>query len=151
MSEPVRRPVLAASIAVFRDGKVLLARRGKAPAVGLWSLPGGRIEPGERMAEAVLRELDEEVGISADVIGFVDHVEHVERNSAGHVTAHAVIAAFAGRWTGGEPRLSDEATGILWVDPLSPGDLPMTRHLPEILARAVRIAAGAGRAAGAEG
>lgn len=135
------RPVLAASIAVFRDGKVLLAERAKAPARGLYSLPGGRIERGERLEEAVLRELSEEVGISARVIGFVDHVEHIERNAEGDVTAHAVICAFAGHWESGEPTLSDEASALVWVDPLAPGDLPMTRGLPDILAKASQLAA----------
>jgi len=137
-----RKPVLAASIAVFREGKVLLAQRGKAPALGLWSLPGGRIEPGEALQEAVLRELFEEVGIKAQVLGFVDHVEHIARNEAGDITAHAVICAYAGRWLAGEPQLSDEATALAWVDPFNPPDLPMTRRLPEILARAARIAEG---------
>ncbi|MCA0406492.1 MAG: NUDIX hydrolase [Proteobacteria bacterium] len=137
-----RKPVLAASIAVFREGKVLLAQRGKAPAQGLWSLPGGRIEPGESLQEAVLRELFEEVGIKAQVLGFVDHVEHIARNEAGEITAHAVICAYAGRWLAGEPQLSDEAIALAWVDPLNPPDLPMTRRLPEILARAARIAEG---------
>jgi len=135
MSEP-KRPVLAASIAVFRDGKVLLARRGKAPALGLYSLPGGRIEPGERMQDAVLRELFEEVGLRASLVGFVDHVEHIEHAEDGTLRAHAVICAFAGHWEAGEPRLSDEATDLLWVDPLFPGELPMTRGLPEILRKA---------------
>lgn len=137
----VTRPTLAASIAVFREGRVLLAQRGKAPALGLWSLPGGRIEAGERMAEAVLRELSEEVGISAKVVGFVDHVEHIELAPDGSLRAHAVICAFAGRWVAGEPQLSDEATGLLWVDPFQPGDLPMTRGLPAILAQAAAIMA----------
>jgi len=137
-----RKPVLAASIAVFREGKVLLAQRGKAPAQGLWSLPGGRIEPGESLQEAVLRELFEEVGIKAQVLGFVDHVEHIARNEAGEITAHAVICAYAGRWLAGEPQLSDEAIALAWVDPLNPPDLSMTRRLPEILARAARIAEG---------
>lgn len=141
MSESPERPVLAASIAVFREGKVLLAQRGKAPALGLWSLPGGRIEPGERMADAVLRELAEEVGLRAEIIGFVDHVEHIEHTEDGSLKAHAVICAFAGRWTGGEAQTSDEATAVLWVDPLAPGDLPMTRGLPAILARAAGISA----------
>ncbi len=83
MADSMSKPVLAASIAVFREGKVLLAQRGKAPARGLFSLPGGRIEPGERMAEAVLRELQEEVGLSAEIAGFVDHVEHIEHGPDG--------------------------------------------------------------------
>lgn len=133
------KPVLAASIAVFRDGQVLLARRAKAPGFGLYSLPGGRVEPGETMREAVLRELQEEVGLSAAVTGFIDHVEHIEHDGDGALRAHAVVAAFAGEWRGGEPILSDEVSDVRWVDPLAPGDLPMTRRLPEILAGAVAL------------
>ncbi|MCA3628775.1 MAG: NUDIX hydrolase [Methylobacterium sp.] len=141
MAGSMSRPVLAASIAVFRDGKVLLAQRGKAPARGLFSLPGGRIEPGERMAEAVLRELQEEVGLTARIAGFVDHVEHIEHSPDGALVAHAVICAFAGYWTGGEAMISDEAQALLWVDPLDPGDLPMTRGLPDILRKAQQLIA----------
>ena len=148
MAASMSRPVLAASIAVFRDGKVLLAQRGKAPARGLFSLPGGRIEPGERMAEAVLRELHEEVGLKAEIAGFVDHVEHIEHGPDGALLAHAVICAFAGHWTGGEAMISHEAEALLWVDPLDPGDLPMTRGLPDILRKAHQlITRGTGRAA----
>ncbi|WP_150287930.1 NUDIX hydrolase [Rhabdaerophilum calidifontis] len=143
MSDPPARPVLAASIAVFRDGRVLVARRARAPALGLWSLPGGRIEPGERMAEGALRELAEEVGVTAEIVGFVDHVEHIEHDPAGLLRAHAVIAAFAGRWIAGEPTPSAEISDIRWVDPLAPGDLAMTRGLEAVLARAARLVAGA--------
>lgn len=135
-----RKPVLAASIAVFREGKVLLAQRGKAPALGLWSLPGGRIEPGETLEAAVLRELYEEVGVRAEVIGFVDHVEHIEILPDGTVKAHAIICAYAGRWLHGEPQRTEEASDVLWAEPLAPPDLPMTRRLPEILARAAQLA-----------
>ncbi|KAF0230404.1 MAG: hypothetical protein FD175_1726 [Beijerinckiaceae bacterium] len=136
------RPVLAASIAVFRDGKVLLAQRAKAPALGLYSLPGGRIEPGETLRDGVLRELKEEVGLVADVVGFIDHVEHIEHGPDGTLNAHAVIAAFAGHWRAGEAMLSDEVSDILWVDPFAPGDLPMTRGLHDVLARAADLISG---------
>ena len=127
---------------------MLLAQRGKAPALGLYSLPGGRIEPGETMQAGVLRELMEEVGLVADLVGFVDHVEHIDYAEDGSLRAHAVIAAFAGIWRAGEASLSDEASDILWVDPLKPGDLPMTRGLPAILARAASLVAGHDLAAG---
>ncbi len=139
MADSMSKPVLAASIAVFREGKVLLAQRGKAPARGLFSLPGGRIEPGERMTEAVLRELKEEVGLSAEIAGFVDHVEHIEHGPDGALVAHAVICAFAGHWRAGEPTLSEEAEALVWVDPLDPGDLPMTRGLRDILRKAHQL------------
>lgn len=137
----VSRPVLAASIAVFRAGRVLLIRRAKAPALGLYSLPGGRIEAGETLRDGVLRELQEELALEADLVGFVDHVEHIEADEAGSIRAHAVIAAYCGHWRAGEPIPSDEVSDWRWVDPLAPGDLPMTRHLPEILARAAAMVA----------
>ena len=71
------RPILAASIAVFRRGRVLIARRARAPLLGLYSLPGGVVELGETLREAALRELKEEVGLDAEVTGFLDHVEPI--------------------------------------------------------------------------
>ena len=64
------RPILAASVAVFRHGKVLLASRTAPPAQNLFSLPGGLVEVGEGLAEAALRELMEEVGVTARIVGF---------------------------------------------------------------------------------
>lgn len=151
MSNPAARPVLAASIAVFRDGgQVLLARRGAAPMADIWSLPGGKVEAGETMAEAALRELREEVGVEAEMIGFNDHVEHIERDAAGAVAAHYVIASFVGRWRAGEPTPGPEASAVAWVDPFQPGDLTMTRGLPAILRRAAVIAAKAAMPDGGE-
>ena len=98
------RPVLAASIAVFRDGKVLLATRTKPPADQLWSLPGGKVEAGETLEEAALRELDEEVGVTARILGFNRHVEIFGRDAEGAVTHHFVVASFIGEWLSGEPR-----------------------------------------------
>ena len=134
------RPVLAASVAVFRDGRVLLARRGRAPLAGLWSLPGGGVEIGESLEQAALRELREEVGVEADILGFNRHVEAIERDDGGRVRAHFVIASFVARWRAGEPRVSEEAAAVAWVDPAAPGDRPMTRGLPDVL-RAARVIA----------
>ena len=75
------RPFLAASIAVFRDGLVLLAERAVPPGARCFSLPGGLVEPGEGLRDAALRELREETGVEAEVIGFNDHVEVIERDA----------------------------------------------------------------------
>ena len=66
---------MGASIAVFKGDTVLLVQRGRAPFRGLWSLPGGSIEPGESAREAALRELKEETGITAEIEGVVENVE----------------------------------------------------------------------------
>jgi 8-oxo-dGTP diphosphatase len=133
------RPILAVSMAVFRDGRALIARRARAPWLGAFSLPGGVVEVGETLEQAALRELAEEVGVEADILGFVRHVEPIQREGE-RVRAHFVIVVFAARWRRGEPALSDEVDEIAWVDPFNLGDRPTTPELPDILARAAMLA-----------
>lgn len=132
------RPVLAVSLAVFRDGRALVARRARAPLRGLYSLPGGVVEIGETLQEAALRELREEVGVEARIVAFNDHVQSIVRDECG-VKAHYVIASFIGRWTAGEPQPSEEAEDVAWIDPTALGDLPVTPGLEAILARAAGL------------
>ncbi|GGG40212.1 NUDIX hydrolase [Chelatococcus composti] len=132
------RPFLAASVATFRDGRVLLATRGRPPMEARWSLPGGLVEPGEHLHEAALRELREEVGVEAEIAGFVDHVEIIERDATG-VVHHFVIAAFAAHWRAGEPAPGPEAGDVRWVLPGEVTQLPTTPGLAAIVARAAAI------------
>ncbi len=134
------RPIVAASIAVFREGRVLIARRARAPWAGAFSLPGGVVEVGETLAQAALRELREEVGVEAVIAGFVRHVEPIQREGA-RVRAHFVIAVFKGLWLSGEPQRGEEVSEIAWVDPLALGDRPTTPELADILARAAALPA----------
>ena len=132
------RPVLAASIAVFRGNRVLVARRAKMPLGGLYSLPGGVVEIGETLREAALRELMEEVGIVARIVAFNDHVESIVRSPDG-VQSHYVIASFAALWLSGEARTSLEADSIAWVGPQEIARLPTTPGLAQIVARAATL------------
>jgi 8-oxo-dGTP diphosphatase len=132
------RPILAVSVAVFREGRVLLARRGRAPMKGRYSLPGGRVELGETLEEAALRELYEEVAVRAEIVAFNDHLEAITRDSRG-VSSHFVIASFVARWREGEGNTSEEADALLWVDPARPLPEPTTPGLAPILARAARL------------
>jgi 8-oxo-dGTP diphosphatase len=133
------RPFLAASVAVFRDGRVLLASRGRPPMEALWSLPGGMVEPGETLGEAALRELHEEVGVEAKLIGLLAPVEIIERDTQGRVRLHFVIAPHAARWVSGEPRTGPEAREIRWVTEAESAKLPSTPGLPAILAQAFAL------------
>lgn len=135
------RPFLAASVAVLRDGRVLVAARGQPPLRGVFTLPGGLVEPGETIREAALRELREETGVDAEIVGFNDHVEVIERDADGRVAAHFVVTSFVGRWTGGEATVGPEALRTIWVAPDSVGDLATTPQLPAVLRRAALIAA----------
>ena len=143
MSEPAERlfparPILAVSTAVFRDGRVLLARRARAPWAGAFSLPGGVVEVGETLEAAAARELSEEVGVEVEFAGFVGHVQPISRE-AGRVRAHYVIVVLAARWRAGEPRLSAEVDEIAWVDPQALGERKTTPELPALVARAAAI------------
>ena len=136
---PALHPVLAASVAVFRDGRVLLAARGRPPARGVFSLPGGKVEPGETLVQAALREVEEETGLTPRLLGFIDHVEVIGREAEGRLTHHYVIAAFAARWQGGEARPSEEALELRWADPATLDGLPVTPGLAGIIAKAVAL------------
>jgi 8-oxo-dGTP diphosphatase len=136
-----QRPILAVSVAVFREGRVLVGRRARAPMAGRFSLPGGVVEVGETLAEAVARELFEEVGVQADIIAFNRHVEPIARERD-RVRAHFVVASFVARWARGEARVSEEVDAVAWVDPAALGTLLTTPELEEIVAGAARIESG---------
>jgi 8-oxo-dGTP diphosphatase len=132
------RPILAVSAAVFREGRVLIVRRARAPLIEHFSLPGGGVEVGETLAAAVARELMEEVGVKAEIIAFNRHVEAIEREGE-RIRAHYAIASFVARWTSGEPCLSDEVDAVDWIDPAAGPPSPTTPGLGEILTSAARI------------
>lgn len=130
------RPFLAVSIAVFRAGKVLLATRTRPPFAGAFSLPGGLVETGEALAEAALRELSEEVDVKARVIAFNRHVESIERDDAGRIKRHFVIASFVGEWIAGEGTPGLEAGEVIWAEPSRFSQLHCTPHTAEVVAGA---------------
>ena len=135
------RPILAASVAVFRNGKVLLGLRKNPPAAEVFSLPGGVVEIGERLEEAALRELFEETGVKASIIGFAGHTQVIDQDGTGKVRRHFVVASFAARWVSGEGAPSAEAPQLIWKDPQDLGDLPVTPNLQTILKAATAIMA----------
>lgn len=106
----VAHPVPAVGVVCFRSGAVLLIRRGTPPLQGEWSLPGGRIEFGEKAADAALRELKEETGVTARLTGLIDVVDAIfHSRSTGETTRHYVLADYAAEWISGEPIAGDDA------------------------------------------
>lgn len=138
MTEPVR-PTLAASAAVFRDGRVLLARRGFNPGLGLWSLPGGRVEPGETVAQAAAREVMEEVQVTAQVLGVAAVLDFITLDEADRLKSHFVVIAHAALWQAGEPQVGEEATEIGWFLPEEVAGLATTRGLSEVVLKAAAL------------
>lgn len=129
-------PLAAVSVALFRNGRVLLIQRGQPPAEGLWSLPGGHIEPGEPALEAARRELREETGLAAQLLGVSDAVEVIHRDENSRVTFHRVLLLFYGLWRAGEPRAGSDARAVGWFEPQALSRLPVTEGLAGSVARA---------------
>lgn len=104
-------PVPAVGVVCLRDDTVLLIRRGKPPRMGQWSLPGGRIEPGERAVDAALRELMEETGVTARITGLLDVVDGLFPEA----DRHYVLIDYAAEWVSGEPVAGDDALEARFV------------------------------------
>ncbi|KQT83000.1 NUDIX hydrolase [Methylobacterium sp. Leaf466] len=137
------RPFVGASIAVLREGRVLLAARANEPLRGVWTLPGGLVEPGETLASAALRELREEVGVEAEVLGPLTPTEIILHGADGRLRHHYVIHPHAALWRGGEPVPGPEALGVRWATLAEVAGLETTPGLAETLGEAfARRAAG---------
>jgi 8-oxo-dGTP diphosphatase len=132
---PPSYPQLAVSAAIFRDDKVLLVRRAKSPANGLYSLPGGRVEFGESLHTALHREVDEETGLRIEIAGLAGWREVLPGTGRGHY----LIMSFAARWIGQEPRLNSEHDDFKWLTPNRLGDLRVTVGLQEVIDAAGRL------------
>ena len=127
-------PVPAVGVVCLRGDAVLLVRRGTPPMRGSWSLPGGRIEPGERAVDAALRELAEETGVVAQLTGLIDVVDGIFPDSG----RHYVLIDYAARWLSGEPVAGDDALEARFV-PLGEVEAVITwSETRRIIAEAVR-------------
>jgi len=136
------RPYLAVSAAIFRDGRVLIVRRARPPAYGLYTLPGGGVELGETLEQAVAREVREETALEVEPIALAGYRQAIGRDDAGRIERHFVILPFAARWVAGEVLLNDELAEAQWLAPAALSGLKTTEGLAEIIAAAAdRIAA----------
>ncbi len=132
-----QRPVLAVSAAIVRDGKLLVVRRARKPALNLYTFPGGGVETGETLTEAVIREVREETALTIEPVALAGHREAIVRDGEGRVERHFVILCFASRWLAGEPVLNEELDDSRWVTPAELGALRTTDGLAEIAAAAL--------------
>jgi 8-oxo-dGTP diphosphatase len=132
-----QRPYLAVSAVILRDGKVLVVRRARKPALNLYTLPGGAVEAGETLHEAVMREVREETQLVIEPVALAGHREVIMRDAQGRVERHFLILSFAARWLSGEATLNEELDDARWLAPPELTGLKTTDGLAEIVAAAV--------------
>jgi len=130
------RPYLAVSAAIIRDGKVLVVRRARKPALNLYTLPGGAVELGETLHEAVTREVHEETQLTIEPVALAGQREVIVRDAQKRIERHFVILCFAARWLSGEPVLNEELDDARWLTPAEFVGLKTTEGLAEIVAAA---------------
>ena len=108
-------PLAGVGAVVVENGRVLLVRRGHEPLKGRWSLPGGLIELGEGLEEAVRREVQEETGLLVEPVELVEVLDRIHRED-GRVRYHYVIADYLCRVTGGKLEAASDADEVRWVE-----------------------------------
>ena len=108
-------PLVGVGGVVVDRGRVLLVRRGTEPLRGHWSLPGGLIEVGEALADALIREVKEETGLEVRTVELIELLDRIHREGE-RVRYHYVIADYLCIVTGGELRASSDADEVRWVE-----------------------------------
>lgn len=141
-------PIPAVIAVVIRNDQTLLVRRANPPDAGMWGFPGGRIEFGETVKEAAIRELLEETGVHAQAQDVITTLDVLVRDSSGAVEQHYILIAVQCRWVSGNPVAGDDALEARWfpVADLDPSRLAMSADVDVIARRALASASNLGDA-----
>lgn len=110
-------PRVGVGAITFKDGKVLLVKRGIEPSRGLWAIPGGTLKLGETLQECAAREILEETGITINVGDCVYVFDFIERDDQRKIKFHYVIVDFAADYLSGEAKGADDAEDARWFSP----------------------------------
>lgn len=120
--------------------RVLLIKRGREPALGRWSLPGGLVDVGETLTDALRREILEETGIAVTVGPMVETLDRIIYDDAGRVRFHYVLVDYLCTVGADEPLGASDAEEARWFEIERLGDLEMTEATHEVIAKALTIA-----------
>ncbi|MCW5979023.1 MAG: NUDIX hydrolase [Bryobacteraceae bacterium] len=132
------RPIIGVGALVFQRGRILLVERGKEPLKGYWSIPGGVVEVGERLEEAVRREVLEETGLEVKPLGVFEIFERIIRDAEGRPEYHYVLVDYLCRVVGGAACAADDACAVRWVKRRDLAACRITEGTLEVIARAFR-------------
>ncbi len=134
------RPLVGIGVVVLRPDAVLLVRRGRPPALGAWSIPGGAQDLGETAEAAARRELLEETNMVVGGLSLVTHVDSIHHSNDGRIQYHYTILDFAARWVAGEPTPGSDVTEAAFVQFDDLNDLGLWNEAIRVigLARAIK-------------
>lgn len=133
-----RRPLLGVGALILDGDRILMAQRGKQPLLGWWSLPGGALETGELLADAVRREVREETGLEIEPLGVIEIFERIMRDDRGEPEYHYVLIDYLCRVAGGTLCAGDDVCSVEWVDRSELPRLQITEGTLAVIDKAFR-------------
>jgi len=139
-------PLVGVGAVIVEDNRVLLIRRGQAPLLGEWSLPGGVLECGETLREAVIREAREETGLvveTGEMLGVYERIIRSEdgRSEDRRVRYHYVLIDFLCRPASGDLKAASDAADVRWFAPEELAALSLRRDTNDVIAKGLKRAA----------
>jgi 8-oxo-dGTP diphosphatase len=131
-----KHPLVGVGALIFRRGSILLVERGRNPLKGYWSLPGGLVESGEKLEDAVKREILEETGLRIKPVSVFEIFERIMRDARGRAEYHYVLIDYVARVTGGELKPADDVARAIWTPRARLGDYRLTEGTRAVIERA---------------
>ena len=135
-----RRPIPAVGAVIVKGKDVLLVMRGKEPGYGQWSIPGGAIQVGETMEQAVVREIREEVGVTIDSITLVETLDRIIPDEKGLILYHYVLLDFLCLYRSGELRPGSDVIEVRWVKEGDLGRYALPKETEEVIRKGLEMA-----------
>jgi 8-oxo-dGTP diphosphatase len=132
-------PVVGVGAVVVRGAKALLVKRAHEPRQGEWSLPGGLLELGESLQDAVRREIKEETSLEIEIGPVIETFDRVHRDDAGKIRYHFVIVDFVCWSSGGEAVPGSDADGVAWVTADEIDDYNVNAHAKAVILKGLEV------------
>jgi len=132
------RPLVGVGPVIVKDSRVLLIRRGQAPLLGEWSLPGGVLECGETLREATIREAREETGLIVETGELLGVYERAIRSEDGRVRYHYVLIDFLCRAVGGDMKAGSDASDVRWFESAELDGLKLPRDTRDVIEKGLK-------------
>lgn len=133
-------PLVGVGAVVLHEGRVLLVKRGRPPALGKWSLPGGLVDLGETTSAAARREVVEECGIEVRLAGIAGVMDRVTRDEAGRIRYHYVLIDYLAYAESDTVTAGSDAADVRWVPAEHVHTLDVTEGLVDMIRRALALA-----------